>query len=211
MVLAGFIALSLAGSSASLGLAVAAATREEPFRPLVADSTAPIPASPTAPDGATSSASASGGTHWYGYQLIISDAVSIFVASIGGIWALIGATTCTEGPSCSFYPVSVAFVSIGAAGFGLVPPFIHLLHHQYVAAAWSFGLRVVVPVLSGLALQNWSGMGALVAIELVAAMVIDDAFLSSEPRSTEGTQVEPNAAKAELGRGALGLAYGGVF
>jgi hypothetical protein len=215
MVLVGFIALSLAGSSASLGATAAIAPPEPRFRPLVADSSAPIPESTpssTSPGAATTSSSASSsGTHWYGYQLIISDAISIFVASIGGVWGLIGATTCTEGPSCSFYPVAVTFVSIGAAGFGLVPPLIHLLHHQYAAAAWSFGLRVVVPVVSGLALQNWSGMGGLLAIELLAAMVIDDAFLSSEPQSSESTQVEPSKATAETSRGALGLAYGGSF
>jgi len=69
--------------------------------------------------------------HWYGWQLLLSDAASL-----------------------AFYSSSVRFDAGGigsVVGFVAVPPVIHLLHGQGGHAALSAGLRLGLPVLGAVA------------------------------------------------------------
>jgi hypothetical protein len=237
MVLAGLIALSVASSSPGLGTELlriapglsestptATATHNLECDPLLSVHAEPLPAlhragcrstTPTrlsaspGPSGQLELASKGEERRWYGYQLVISDVVSIGLVLLGGDIVL-HTVECSNGTSCT-NSAGPALLFGGMATFGLVPPIIHLLHGQYWNAAGSLGLRVVIPVLTGLAFQGTGGMG-LLWIELLVAMIVDDAYLADEPvPRVPSSRFEPGAAMAPPSHGGVGLAYGGRF
>jgi hypothetical protein len=219
LIFASVVALALASPSAALGARVlliapasgeGSATQREPF------TLSPCPEGAGCRSAATATPLPKSAAqlelapqieerHWYGYQLIISDVASLGLFLVGGAAILNRGECPTSG--CTTPVAGEALALAGMGTFGLVPPIIHLLHRQYWNAAGSFGLRVVIPVLTGLAFQGTGGMG-LLWIELLVAMIVDDAYLADEPvPRPPPTGVESRDAKDR----AIGLAYGGRF
>jgi hypothetical protein len=72
---------------------------------------------------------------WYGYQTLIAD--TVVLGAVGG--AIFATDTTKEG--------AVTTLLLGAVGFGLSGPVIHLAHGRVGAAAGTLALRIAVPVL----------------------------------------------------------------
>ncbi|HEY1533743.1 MAG TPA: hypothetical protein VGF76_06980 [Polyangiaceae bacterium] len=137
--------------------------------------------------------------HWYGSEILISDAASVSVVALG--FAL--------GPARGN-----GVVGLGVIGYALVPPVIHLTHGRWGMAPASLALRVFTPALGllvgnaaghcpavqgdedtgdGLVLcdRNSAALGALGAALLVTA--IDSLLFSRERRPTDFSQSQYSA------------------
>jgi hypothetical protein len=108
---------------------------------------------------------------WYGYQLILSDVIS-FAAFSGAAFA--------EFFSCPFVLFGTTPPPSSGSTFLFAPAIIHLAHGQAGAAGGSILLRLVLPV----SLSVLTGLPPVGAIALLAGVIVDDAFLSSEPRKS---------------------------
>jgi hypothetical protein len=145
-----------------------------------------------------------GPTHWYGWQILASDAASLLVATVG---------TRAEG-SASHYS---AFG--GLLGYAAAPPLIHLLHDQGQRALGSVGMRLGFPVAGAaigvvassgcvgddeedLCQVSWGALGFLIGT--LSAIALDAALArESVPRQRVGLQLSPqilvSKREAQLG------------
>lgn len=112
--------------------------------------------------------------HWYGRDVLISDAVSATVLGLGLMD--VGGTP---------------FMVAGATGYALGAPIVHLVHRRPIEAIASFVLRVPAPLIigGGTALTYCARVpgdtcgiaGIPPALTLItAAIVVDAALLSTE-------------------------------
>jgi hypothetical protein len=220
MVLVGLIALSLA--SPTLGpqvLQIASELKEAPPTQSPCPegagcrSATPTP-TPTLIE-ATATAGPSVERRWYGYELIISDVFSVFLAVGGAVSAFAQARGCLDVPvPCGSYAGPVLLFGIGIGGFVLGPPLIHLVHHQYGNAGLSFLLRatpVALLFLTSAYPQAGPVLGPIGVLGILAAVIVDDTLLSDEPLRSIESRPESGPNPAAPGHGALGLAYGGRF
>jgi hypothetical protein len=127
---------------------------------------------------------------WYGYQLVLSDLISVGILAAGAFSyvvtcevVLLGLALASQAsaggsgaPPTNACPIALGFGVVGLGTFTVVPAIIHLAHGRVGAAGGSLALRIALPLVLGLAFPP-AGVVAL----LVGA-VIDDAFLSYEPR-----------------------------
>jgi hypothetical protein len=202
-----------AAASPSMGPAVAA-----PSSNAATGTAIPMPKEPVA------EADTSPGKHWYGWQIIASDATAMAIFTAAA------------------YSDSGGAVIVSAFGYVLVPPLIHAAHHQGARAAGSLALRLAVPLAAtliglgvGAATDTHSSAddtidfaplaGALVggAIGIVAASAIDISALAYEPEVPDttppaqrpvssGIQLFPGVVVAREGRSSTPLfVVSGVF
>jgi hypothetical protein len=140
-------------------------------------------------------------TRWYGYQTFLSDAASTALFMLGPQGTIL---CCTDRPG---------LMVLGAAGYLLGAPLVHLIgHDQPGTALKSLGLRVALPIggaiagalIGGIAdsgtthSQDWDGppgwfiggaVGFVLGIPL--AMIIDWSVLSREPVEQPRFSVAP--------------------
>jgi len=123
-------------------------------------------------------------THWYGWETLTVDAVSVAAMPLAGV---------------------------GVAGYLVGAPIVHAAHDRWGAAAASLGLRVALPIAgayAGVALANcgnsqrasedWCGLGEAVlglGVGMLAAIVIDAAVLGYE-RAPAAQASEPSTGRA---------------
>jgi hypothetical protein len=164
-----------------LALLVAAvparAFAEEPSPPSVAPSSATPPSAtpPSTTPPSTTPPVPELHEHWYGRDVLISDAVSATVLGlglmeVGGTYAIVA----------------------GTAGYSLGAPIVHLVHKRPIEAIASFVLRVPAPLIvgGGTALVYCSRVpgdtcgvaGIPPALTLITAAIVVDAVLLSHER-----------------------------
>jgi hypothetical protein len=165
----------------------------------------PVPPAAAAP---TDGAGETGPTRWYGYQLLLADALSV-----GLIYAGAGSDT-------------GALATAGVGGMFLGAPIVHAVQGEPGRAFGSLGLRLAMP-LAGAAIAMWAydrsnrdrescdcmggalaGMGGMV-LGLGAAMLTDALFLGWRPetsaRQRRSIAMIPSIGVAP-GGGSVGLA-----
>lgn len=123
---------------------------------------------------------AASGSRWYGYQTLITDTASVLFAFSAAATGPVGGVA------------SVSTYVLGA-------PIVHIVHGNYAAFGASLGMRLGGPVIGGLAGLGLGAVaddcrsgsfcggplvGAAVGFvgALVAAVAVDAAVLSKEPR-----------------------------
>jgi hypothetical protein len=146
-----------------------------------------------------------GPSHWYGWQLLASDAASLLVATVG---------------SSAESSASGEFAAVGLLGYAAAPAVIHLLHDQGARALSSVGMRLAFPAL-GAAIavgassgcgngdeEDWCqlGWGATgVLIGTLSAIALDAALAREPvPRASARLQFSPQVLVSQ-GEARLGL------
>ena len=140
-----------------------------------------------------------GPTHWYGWQILASDAASLLVATVGS------AESSGSG--------SGTFAAVGVLGYAAAPAVIHLLHDQGARALGSVGMRVAFPAVGAFigaeaasgcgdgSEENWCqfGWGATGFLIGTISAIALDAALAREPvpRENAGLRLAPQVLVSE--------------
>lgn len=172
------------------------------------------PAAPTAAESPASPLQKRTHSHWYGWQTLMVDGVSLLVMPVVAAKA---------------ESTSALYLVVG--GYALGGPVVHLAHGEIGRAAGSLGLRVAMPFLGALAGVMVQGdcrgdfgciSGAIIGggLGVVAAVVIDSAVLAYErvedepavaktPPKRSGVALSPLAGPRK--EGGFDVGVGGVF
>jgi hypothetical protein len=126
---------------------------------------------------------------WYGWQTLVSDLLGVGVVALG---IVVGASGSGGG--------AVAVISLGMAGLWLVPPAIHLVHHN----RWSLGSLLIRTAAVGLVIGGtvrtaacFSGgcdAGPVLLVTGLTALlgiVVADAILGREPEEPPRVSLAP--------------------
>lgn len=156
-------------------------------------------------------------THWYGWQTIIVDGMSLLVM-----------------PVMAAETNSSSVVALAVGSYALGGPIVHLAHGEIARAAGSLGLRVGLPFVGAIGGAMVEGSschgefcglrGAVLggALGVLAAVVIDPAALAyervDEDSSVAKAKVAPKATSVALSplasprkEGGFDVGVGGVF
>ncbi|MBI5536709.1 MAG: hypothetical protein HY898_28575 [Deltaproteobacteria bacterium] len=151
------------------------------------------------------------GSHWYGWEIILSDVASLSVLGIGA----------ASGDDAG------ASMGISILGYVFVPPTLHLAHNNYGRAGLSLLTRIGFPVvgaLIGYEDENCSSSsdrscgsdGAVIGgiVGLGTAMILDAALLARDyaPKDQAPSSASMRWTLApSMGKSRGGLSFGGVF
>ncbi len=157
-------------------------------------------------------------SHWYGWQTIIVDGMSLLVV-----------------PAMADETKSTSLLALGVGGYALGGPIVHLAHGEVARGAASLGLRVGLPFLGALGGAMVDGnscsgeicrMDRVVlggALGVLAAVVVDSAALAyervqDEPAAAKATPPSPRRSRVALSplagprkNGGFDVGIGGVF
>ena len=145
--------------------------------------------------------------HWYGYQTLISDALSTtsFAAGVA-TFDICFSFGGTSGRRCHDNTGPTMLLLGGMAGYALGGPVIHAVHGHWDKAGYSLGLRALpVAAAVGLGIGNGSGNPAgLLFLGAGAAMILDSALLGYEtvavdaPKVSVAPSFDPNSRTGSL-------------
>jgi hypothetical protein len=123
---------------------------------------------------------------WYGYQIVILDAVASAVMFSG----LLAYSTCWPRrvawseqrirPDSCLEDTSFALLLTGGIGYAVSGAIVHGAHRQWSKVGYSLGLRLA-PVAAGLTLAeltNDNVAGAVAVVGMLGAMAVDSALLA---------------------------------
>ncbi len=138
----------------------------------------------------TVSAKSAASAEWYGYQTLATDGASIATGAV--------IVTAADGNSA----VTNLGVGLGALGYGLGPPIVHLANDRPGAAVGSLGLRLGLPLVGAITgafatkgSDNFIGVFVGAVVGAVVAIALDASLLAWK---TEASPASPSKASGSL-------------